>query len=123
MIYDQKCDKVIISWKFNAGYNSYSTKARFKVRKILDKWRTTLSKTSIMKHTEKCIALYNKKGNQTNEWHIEVFHAVRVEGRKVAEIARLIHKQKGASGWDGIVHTDKQFKSLSIRAEDALKRV
>ena len=82
-----------------------------------------MSNTSIMAHTDKCIALYNKKGNQTNEWRIEVFHAVRVEGRKVADIARLIRKEKYASEWDGIIHTDKQFKSLSRRVAEALKRV
>ena len=43
-----------------------------------------------MTHTVKCIALYNKKGNQTNEWRIEIFHAVKVEVRKVADTARLI---------------------------------
>ena len=47
---------------------------------------------------------------------------MRVEGRKVADIARLIRKYKGASGWDGIGHTDKQFKPLSRRVAEALKR-
>ena len=76
-----------------------------------------------MTHTDKCIALYNKKGNKTNEWRIDIFHAVRVGVRKVAEIARLVHKEKGASGWDGIGHTYKQFKSFSRRVEEALKGV
>ena len=95
MLCDQECDQVIISWKFNAGYASYAAKGNFKVRKISDKRRTTFSKTSIMKHTDKYIALYNKKGNQTNEWRID---AERVKVRWVVEIARLIHKDKGASG-------------------------
>ena len=107
--------------KFNAGYNSDSVKELFKGRKISDKRRTTLSKTSIMKHSEKCIAPYNKKVNQTNEWHIEVFHAVRVEGWKVAQIVRLVRKKKGSFGWDEIVHTDKKFKSLSRIVAVALK--
>ena len=85
-----------MSWKFNAGYYSYSAKEFFEVRRILDKRRITLSNTSIMTHTDKCIALYNKKGNK-NECRIEVFHAVRVEGRKVEDIARLVKKEKGAS--------------------------
>ena len=46
-----------------------------------------------------------------------------VQGQKVADIARLVFKDKGASGWDGIGHTDKQFKSLSRRVAEALKRV
>ena len=66
-----------------------------------------------MTHNEKCIALHNKKVNQTNEWRIEVFHAVRVEGRKFADIEKIIRKEKGASGWDGIGHTDKKWKSLT----------
>ena len=73
-----------------------------------------------MKHTDKYIALYNKKGNQTNEWRID---AERVQVRWVVEIARLIHKDKGASGQDGIGPTDKKFKSLSSRVAGAFKRV
>ena len=76
-----------------------------------------------MTHTVKCIALYNKKGNQTNEWRIEIFHAVKVEVRKVADTARLIRKEKGVSGWYRIVHTDRKLKSLSIRVAEKLKRV
>ena len=32
MLYDQRYDQVIISWKFNAGYDSDATKENFKVR-------------------------------------------------------------------------------------------
>ena len=112
-----------MTWEFNAGYDSDAAKKNFRVKKISDKRRTTFSKTSNMKHTDKYIALYNKKGNKTNEWRIDIFHAVRVGVRKVAEIARLVHKEKGASGWDGIGHTDKQFKPLIRRVVEALKRV
>ena len=52
MLYDKKCDQVIMSWKFNAGYDADAAKELFKVSKRLDKRRTTLSKTSIMTHTE-----------------------------------------------------------------------
>ena len=48
---------------------------------------------------------------------------MRVEVRKVAYIKRLILKEKGASGCDGIRHTDKQFKSLSRSVEEVLKKV
>ena len=48
---------------------------------------------------------------------------MRVEGRKVANIEKIIRKEKGASGWDGIGHTDKKLKSLSRRVAEALKRV
>ena len=41
----------------------------------------------------------------------------------MSDISRLIRKEKGASGWDGIGHTDKQFKSLSRKVAEALKRV
>ena len=61
--------------------------------------------------------------NQTNEWRIEVFHEVRVKGRKVTDIEILINKEKGESGWDGIGHTDKQFKFLSRIVAEALKVV
>ena len=50
-----------MSWKFNAGYDSHAAKELFKIREKSDKRKTTLSNTSIMTHTEKCIALYNKK--------------------------------------------------------------
>ena len=76
-----------------------------------------------MTHTEKCIALYNKKVNQTNEWRIEVFHAMRVKGRKVAQIAIIIRKDKVTSVWDGIGNTDKKIKSLSRIVSEALKMV
>ena len=77
-----------------------------------------------MTHTENIyFAPCNKKGNQTNEWRIKVFHAVRVEGWKVAYIEKIIRKEKGASGWDGIGHTDKQFNSLNRRVEEALEMV
>ena len=46
-----------------------------------------------------------------------------VQGQKVADIARLVFKDKGASVWDGIGHTDKQLKSLSRRVAEAFKRV
>ena len=61
-LYEQKCDRVVMSWKFNACFDSYAVRELFKVGKILDKRRTTLSKTIIMTHTEKYIALYNKRG-------------------------------------------------------------
>ena len=48
---------------------------------------------------------------------------MRVEGRKVTDIERLIHKDKCLSGWDKIGHIDKQFKSISIRVAEILKRV
>ena len=48
---------------------------------------------------------------------------MRFEGRKVADISRLILKDKCVYGWDGIGHTDKQFKSFSRIVADALKRV
>ena len=48
---------------------------------------------------------------------------MRVEGRKVSDMARLIRKKKYESEWDSIVHTDKQFKSLSRIFAEALKRV
>ena len=82
-----------------------------------------MSKTSIITHTDRYIALYNKKGNQTNEWRIEVFHAVRFDGQNVEDISRLIHKEKCAYGWYGIGHTARQFKSLSTIVAYALKRV
>ena len=69
-----------MSWKFNAGYDSYAANELQKAQKRSGKHRTNLSETSIMIHNDKCISLYKKKGNKTNEWRIEVFHAVRVEG-------------------------------------------
>ena len=48
---------------------------------------------------------------------------MRVEGRKVTDIEILIRKDKCLSGWDGIGHIDKQFKSISIRVAEILKRV
>ena len=48
---------------------------------------------------------------------------MRVEGRKVAEITVFIRKDKVVSIWDGIVHTDKQCKSLSGIVTEALKMV
>ena len=92
MLYDQKCDQFIMSRKFNAVYDSDVAKELVKLSKRSDKRRKTLSKTSIMMHNDKFIALYNKIGNKTNEWRIEVFHAVRVEGQKVAEIEIIIVK-------------------------------
>ena len=41
----------------------------------------------------------------------------------MSDISRLIRKEKGASGWDGIGHIDKQFNFLSRRVIEALKRV
>ena len=48
---------------------------------------------------------------------------MRVEVRKVADIAIFIRKDKVASRWDGIGHIDKPFKSISIRVAEILKRV
>ena len=50
-------------------------------------------------------------------------HEIPLHGiRKVADIARLICKEKCAYEWHGIVHTDIQFKSLGRTVAEALKR-
>ena len=61
MLYNKKCDQVIMTWEFNAGYDSDAAKENFKVSKRSDKRRTTLSKTSIMTHNKKCIDLFQPK--------------------------------------------------------------
>ena len=66
IMYNQKCDQCIMSWKFDSVYNSYDAKELIKVRKISYKRRATFSNISIMIHNDKFIALCNKKDNQTN---------------------------------------------------------
>ena len=114
MIYDQKYDLVRYQWRYSSGYESDAAKEMMKEQNKTAKRKATMRSKSTLSYIEKCVSLFTTKGNQTNEWRIAVHHAVENDGNKVADIARQIRKDKGASGWDGTGKNDRATR-LSIK--------
>ena len=123
MLYDQKCDLVIVSWKFKSGYDSCAAKELFKERNKAAKRKATQESKSTYTNFEKCATLFNTKGNQTIGWRIVVYHVMTKEEKTVADIARYIRIGRGVSGWDGTGESDKLYKAIYRKVAEAKKKI
>ena len=56
-----------MSWKYNSGYDSCAAKKLLKYRNNSAKRKATMHDRSNSTNTDKCVTLFNTKGNQRNE--------------------------------------------------------
>ena len=123
VIYDEKCDLIIASWRYLSAYDSDGAKEMWKYKNRVRKRKVTIRNNINLSNFEKCVGLFAKKANQTNEWRIAVYNAVHKDNYKVADVARAICKERGTSGWDGVGNRDKEFKAISRKVSAALKGI
>ena len=111
LVYDLQCDAIISKWKVHMKYNDTDAKLHSKSVDDYAHRTETRKQNQELTNFEKCTHLYSKKGSQTTEWKLVVYHAINSENKQLSDIARSIRKRCGTSGWDG-KSTCKEFQKL-----------
>ena len=62
---------------------------------------------------DQCSSLYVRNRNQTNHWGISLFNDFQNEGKKKADISRLIHRNNSYQGWYGIGNNNRDYNVIN----------
>lgn len=120
LAYDLECDDLIRKWKVHTKYNDDAARRQFCVEKRYERRGNTTKQREDWSEFEKCIHLYNPKGQQTTEWKLAVFNAIKVDHKQVSEVSREIRKKRGPRNWKGNT-TEKMYQNIRQTVNRALR--